>query len=312
MFQSKATLVLAALLLSCGHPAKTEQPAAVKAPSIFPDPAPHSREANDAARFLAGLPGSEGSAFHQLEQQDAWKLHRKELDRMWSRSESETINAIRDFQTKELNDASIRNSLIFYPFSGPDALMVNTFFPNNTTYVMVGLEPPGTLPTPKQFGKKNLAVSLGEQRTSVNDVLGKSFFITRQMDRQFRGQVTDGLFQPIVHLLVRTNHTILGFRYVQLSDDGKVIERSATGPSTTKVPNRGVEVDFTSQGSETVRRLFYFSINISDEKLKDNQAFGTFVGNLKTSAGDDQLLQSDLLYDPPRGFLHHSRSGIEQ
>lgn len=231
------------------------------------------------------MPGLEGSAFSQLEQQDAWKLHRKELDRMWGRTETETITAIRNFQSKELNDSSVRNSLIFYPFSGPDALMVNVFFPENTTYVMVGLEPPGTLPSPAQFAKKNLALTLAAERNTVNDVLGKSFFITRQMDRQFRGQVTDGLFQPMVHLLVRTNHTITGFRYVQLSDDGHVIERVANAPSATKVPNRGVEVDFTSSGSNTLHRMFYFSINLSDEKLKDNQAFAAFVASLKNSCG---------------------------
>ena len=41
--------------------------------------------------------------------------------------------------------------------------------------------------------------------------LGRSsFFITRQMDHQFRGQVTDfGLLAPILQLLVRTGHTVL-------------------------------------------------------------------------------------------------------
>ena len=38
------------------------------------------------------------------------------------------------------------------------------------------------------------------------------------MDRQFRGQVTDGLCLPILELLVRSDHTILGFRYVRLDD----------------------------------------------------------------------------------------------
>ena len=56
--------------------------------------------------------------------------------------------------------------------------------------------------------------------------LGRSFFITRQMDRQFRGQVTDGLLAPILQLLVRSGHTVLGFRYVRLDDAGQVIDRA--------------------------------------------------------------------------------------
>jgi len=39
-------------------------------------------------------------------------------------------------------------------------------------------------------------------------VLGRSFFVTRDMDRQFRGQVTDGLLIPILQILVATGHTV--------------------------------------------------------------------------------------------------------
>ena len=64
------------------------------------------------------------------------------------KTESSGLTAMRDFQAKELNSETVRKSTLFYPFSGPDALMMNVFFPYNSTYVMVGLEPPGTLPTP--------------------------------------------------------------------------------------------------------------------------------------------------------------------
>ena len=228
VIQRKSVIFLAFLLLSCGHAAKPEPAPVQVVASPFPDPAPKSREANDAARFLAGLPGIPGSSFSELEKDNAWKLHKAELDRMWSKTESSGLTAMRDFQTKELNGEKVRKSTLFYPFSGPDALMMNVFFPYNSTYVMVGLEPPGTLPTPKQFAKKkSLADQLAAERNTVNDVLGRSFFITQYMDRQFRGQVTDGLFQPIIHLLVRTNHTILGYRYVRIDDNGKVVEREA-------------------------------------------------------------------------------------
>jgi hypothetical protein len=275
-------LCLAFLLLSCGHAAKPE-PAPVKVVATpFPDPAPQSREANDAARFLAGLPGKEGSSFSELENDAAWKLHKAELDRMWSRTESLGLTAMRDFQTRELNSETVRKSTLFYPFSGPDALMMNVFFPNNPTYVMVGLEPPGTLPTPEQFKKKrSLAEQLAAERNTVNDVLGRSFFITQYMDRQFRGQVTDGLFQPIIHLLVRTNHTILGFRYVRIDDNGKVVAREeVTTPKAPKVPNSGVEVDFVDDGTQAVHRLYYFSTNIDDPHLKENKGFTAFIPQL--------------------------------
>ena len=44
---------------------------------------PRSREANDVARFLAGLPGNAGSPYAALEETEAWKEHRRQLDAMW-------------------------------------------------------------------------------------------------------------------------------------------------------------------------------------------------------------------------------------
>lgn len=249
----------------------------------FPDSAPRSREANDAARFLAGLPGKPGSAFNELQQDKAWELHKAELDRMWSKTAATGLAAMRKFQATELNSDKVKKSTLFYPFSGPDALMMNVFFPENSTYVMVALEPPGTLPTPKQFQKKkSLADQLAAERHTVNDILGKSFFITQYMDSQFRGQVTDGLFQPIIHLLVRTNHTILGYRYIRIDEAGKVVERPAVIPKDApRMADRGVEVDFSDDGTGAVHRLYYFSVNIDDEHLSKDKAFTAFVPQLK-------------------------------
>jgi hypothetical protein len=39
--------------------------------------------------------------------------------------------------------------------------------------------------------------------------------------------VSDGLFLPILELLVRSHHTILGFRYIRLDDAGQIVERPA-------------------------------------------------------------------------------------
>jgi hypothetical protein len=72
------------------------------------------------------------------------------------------------------------------------------------------------LATAKQFAHKDLGKALTEIRATVYDELHRSFFITRQMDRQFRGRVTDGLLVPILLLLVRSGHTIQGFRFVQI------------------------------------------------------------------------------------------------
>ena len=242
------------------------------------------RYADDVGRFLAGLPARTGSQFKQLERQPAWSEHRREMDQAWTRIEESSLPAMRAFQKQELRASLIAKSPVFYPFSGPDALMVTIFFPENPTYVLVGLEPAGTLPTPKQLGRKNLEEYLANVRETLASELSRSFFITRQMDRQFRGQVTDGLFLPILELLVRSNHTILGFRYVRLDDAGKIVERPGDYQAPGRIANKGVEIHFRRDDDQLVHKLLYFSVNLSDKVLRENEPFLAFLASLKGTA----------------------------
>jgi len=270
---------LSTSLLSCSHPTQTVAAPPAAPPDVFADSAPHSREANDAGRFLAGLPGTEGSAFTELEKQEAWSVHRRELDKAWSGIESKTLPAMQQFGAKELSAPAIVKSPVFYPFSGPDALMITVFFPQNSVYLMVALEPPGTLPVAKHFAHKDLGRQLASVRETLYDELHRSFFITRQMDRQFRGQVTDGLLPPILLLLVRSGHTIQGYRFVQIDHTGKIIQRG-TGAST-EVGNKGVQVDFITDADGSAHKLYYFSTNLADDRLKKNAGFLAFLSGLK-------------------------------
>ena len=274
-------------LFACQRPAATASatqspvpaPAAAPAPAPRPEPkyplAPASREADDAGRFLAGLPGTEGSPFAALEQTAAWTQHRTELDEAWRTVETQSLPAMRDFQKAELSEKAIVDAPLFYPFSGPDALMMTVLFPDNPTYLMVALEPPGTIATAKRFAPEKLTGTLGSIRETVYSELHRSFFITREMDKQFRGQVTDGLMPPILLLLVRSGHTILGHRYVQLADDGTIAD-AKTGPGK----NKGVQLDFRRGADGPVQQLFYFSANLEDKYLNANPAMLKFLDRL--------------------------------
>jgi hypothetical protein len=100
------------------------------------------------------------------------------------------------------------------------------------------------------------------------------------MDRQSRGQVTDGLLLPILHLLVRTDHRILGFRYIRLNDDGNVIERLPTYKAPTRFGNKGLEIEFQSDSDSSIHTLYYFSVNLSNARLAENKPFLTYLSRL--------------------------------
>jgi len=272
-------VLVAALVAGCRQrPAVRESK-----PTAEADPVERRREADDTARFLAGLPGNTGSPFTELECDPAWQNHRRMVDQAWAKAESQgqMIAGLRGFQQQELARAPLAEAPVFYPFGGPDALTPVRCFPHSPTYVLVGLEPAGTLPSVESIQKKPMAGYLAAIRRAMASELGRSFFVTREMDRQFRGQVTDGLLLPILQLLVRTNHTILGCRYVRLDEQGRLTGRPADYHAPGNIGNKGVEVVFRTDADQSVHRLFYLSVNLSDDRLKQDQAFLLYAGRLK-------------------------------
>lgn len=289
----RLTLSFLISLCGCGHPAprvvnrenanreNVNRESVNRENGAKPDTVPHLRDADDAGRFIAGLPGTSGSPFASLETTDAWREHRSRLDEAWHKAEGSLISGLQEFQQNELNDAPLQSSPVFYPFSGPDTLTLTLCFPQSPTYVMVALEPAGTLPKLSQIEKRGVSKYLAEMRETVDSELSRSFFVTRQMDRQFRGQVTDGLLLPILHLLVRRHNTILGFRYVRLDEQGQVIDRTADYKAPGRFGNKGVEIEFRADSDQSIHKLYYFSVNLSDERLNENKPFLIYLSRLK-------------------------------
>ncbi len=272
------TLCFLISLCRCGRPA---QRAVGRENGAKPDTVPHLRDADDAGRFIAGLPGTAGSPFATLEITDAWNEHRQRLDEAWHKADASLISGLQEFQQTELNEPLLQSSPVFYPFGGPDALTLALCFPQSPTYVMVGLEPAGTLPKLSQIERRGVTKYLAEMRETVASELSRSFFVTRQMDHQLRGQVTDGVLLPILHLLVRMHNTVLGLRYVRLDDQGWVIDRATDYRAPGRFGNKGVEIEFRADSDQSTHKLYYFSVNLSDERLNENKPFLVYLSRLK-------------------------------
>ncbi len=226
------------------------------------------------------MPGTPESPFADLEADQTWQSHRSRLDDAWRKAQKDLIGKLTEFQKQELTGDPAWEAPVFYPFGGPDALTVTLLFPHTPVYVIVGLEPAGTLPGIRQIEKMDLPKYLAQTRETMASELGRSFFITRDMDRQFRGQVTDGLLLPILQLLVRTDHQVLGFRYVRLDDEGKIIERVPTYKAPTRFGNKGVEIEYKTDADSSIHKLYYFTVNLSNERLLENKPFLTYLSSL--------------------------------
>jgi hypothetical protein len=274
-------LALPVLFLGCqkSAPAPSVAKAAAVEPAVptWSDAVPHQRDIDDTARFLAGMPGNPGSPFASLESYKTWQEHRQFMDAAWGRADEKLIRGLREFQHSELSAEPFEQNVLFYPFSGPDALTATLCFPRSPTYELVALEPAGSLPTLAELQKRNLGEYLSGIRTTVASELGKSFFVTREMDRQFRGQITDGLLVPVSLLLVRTGHTLLGYKYVRLNEQGEIVDRPGNAHVDAKYANKGFVIELQTDADKSIHRLNYLSLNLDNNHLKGNAGFLAYV-----------------------------------
>lgn len=228
-------------------------------------------EANDIARFLAGVPGRAENPFHALESTEAWQRHKKSFDAMWAKFEENRLPAMRAFQEKEIPGPAASGQVVLYPFGGPDTLTVTTLFPNRHTYVLIGLEPPGTLPSQEQILKANLDRQLPNMARTLDSLLRRSFFITASMDREVRGQITDGLLPVMLVQLARRGFVILSHQRVTLNDDGELHARTSTVKR-----NRGISIEVQSPAG-AVARIVYLTANLNNKGLEANVALRKYV-----------------------------------
>lgn len=226
--------------------------------------------------FWGAFPGKSGSPFTELESTEAWQDHARLSDKAWNTYAHDRLPALSSFARTELSDFGKPQSTVFYPFSGPDSLTATAFFPRASTYVLVALEPPGTLTGLSRFLKKNLAGELTELRTTFDSLLSRSFFVTRQMDHQLRGQVTDGVLPLVLVELVRTGNTVLGCEFLHIDESGRVLAR----PAEQKVHDWGFALDFRNDGDGSVHRVYYFSVNLASDHLDKNPEFQKQMADL--------------------------------
>ena len=228
-------------------------------PGATPD-----RFGNDAARFLGGLPGTEGSPFKALEEDAVWQNHKEKLDAAFGTEKTRLTKQV-DFQKADIAP-NIKAKNCFYPFGGADSWNVTTFFPDCEKYLLVGLEPAGTLSFAESFlgkSRDTMAGRLGAFRGSLQSILSNSFFVTREMDGDYRGQKTDGLLVPMLVLLIRHHDvTIEKVSYLWITDSGTTVERDPKDKTIPRATNKMVEITFKKAGGTVSQKMYFTTANL--------------------------------------------------
>jgi len=150
--------------------------------------------------------------------------------------------------------------------------MVNVyqFFPNDSLYILMAMEFPGSLPQMKKMDSTHALRYLWSVRGALNDLFNRSYFITSYMSKGV-SQDARGTVPVICLFLARTGNTIIDIRKYHLNNDGTTTPL-ASDSSLIGIKNDFAEIYFRKNGSEKVQKVIYISCNLSNDTYPDNKS----------------------------------------
>ena len=244
-------------------------------PEIIPEIT--NRHNNDISRYIAGMQPTEGNTIKSELYNEAWKNFAANQDKKWNQLNENHFKAMHEFAEIELKKIVGNNDTIFYPFSGPDFLNVTTFFSEATTYFMLALEPPGTLPNIDTMAIDSMPKYYNSIQKSLHAILNFSFFRTLSMEEDFATKELNGAVQLISIFMQRSGHSIKSIEPVTFDTLGRII----TSENTAFVNgSKGVHITCINNKSKKVKDVFYFSCDISDLGLSKNKRLTSFLNTL--------------------------------
>ncbi|MBE7493400.1 MAG: hypothetical protein HS117_00485 [Verrucomicrobiaceae bacterium] len=264
----------------------------------------HATTLNDVARMLAGMEASGYDQLSGIRGSAAWQQHRHRLDLMWATHESLHRGPIQSWAAREIGDLR-RSSTLFYPFSGPDFLFADAFFPGAETYVLCGLEGADPMPQLGGLSAGEIESGLARLRTTLSSSMQFSYFITKDMRNDLNATRFRGVLPVMMVFLARTGHVIDSVDTVRLDGGGNVTMAGSSG-------NTGLMVRFHG-GWGGQKRLFYFRQDLSNGGLSGSfQRFVQRFGRVPVFTKSASYLMHESGFSRIKDFILRNASGIVQ
>lgn len=232
---------------------------------------------DNTARVLSGIAQGKGSDLAHIDTTASWKSFSASFDSSWALIEKKRFSKMRDWRTVELADVNSNTNSVFYPFSGPDVLNAFILFPKAKTYTLLALEPIGELPDFKSMTEEQKQQYYLSVEVSLNDLLKKSYFITKNMLHHLQKNKVNGTVPLMCLFLKRTGNTIVNVQSVGIDTAGAVFDRA---DSSRFKGTKGVRIDFLAQGSNELRSVYYFKCDLGDAGIKANKGLGKYLQNM--------------------------------
>lgn len=237
---------------------------------------------NELADLISGIRKEQPKFFSQVFSHKKFIEFSDGFNKKWIEFDSSRISRLKKFRDEKLKSESGSSDVLFYPFSGPDFLYANTFFPEASTYVLMGLEPVGSLPdfSGEEKVQDSSLLYFSKIKPSLHAILNFSFFRTASMKTDLRNQELNGTLHLLFLFIRRTGHDICSVRPGFVDTTGAWRELGDFSELTKKsINNKCVEICFTDSVGRK-KTLYYFSLHLEDGALKNNKNMKRYFSNM--------------------------------
>jgi hypothetical protein len=261
---------------------------------------------NDTARMLAGMAANGGGgALASVRASGAWIEHQSRMDGLFRDHATRHAQPVGAWSAQEIPDLRSSGAL-FYPFSGPDFLFADEFFPETETIVLCGLEPADPLPDLSSLSGDELANGLDGLRTALNHIMQFSYFITKDMRNDLQATRFRGVLPVILTFMARRGHQVESVDAIRLDAGGNPV-LSPSNPTGLLIRAR------SARGG--LKRVFYIKQDLSNASFRAGTSLHSFVtqlGRPPAFTKSASYLMHEDSFSNIRDFLLTSTRGLVQ
>jgi hypothetical protein len=233
----------------------------------------------DQARIYAGMLPLDSARYRNLTSGKAFAVHRELFEKNWAQLDKR-LQAMETWRAKELSGISTAGATLFYPFSGPDFLNADVFFPGCAQSVYISLEKAGETPPP-DMDEEHFLNFTEDIRKSLSNIFVRDYFVTRRMIEQFHTPFLQGNLTVFFVFLARRSYALMSVRKVHIDSAGSLVEATRDTGIARKKQIGGIELRYVKlAGDSAVRRLYYFPVDIQDSALELKPQLQRYLGSL--------------------------------
>jgi len=251
-------------------------------------------DANDIALFLAGKPVHHGERLSQMQTGPDYKSYSDEMVYRWRYYSSARTARQSQWSDQYLAPTIGSPSTLLYPFGGPDLLHAIAMFPHTATYVLLGLEPTGSLPGLEANDPNAVANALKQLSRSMDTQLKVGYFITKDM----RADLNNGPLQGVTPVLLASIGLLNG------SVDN--IQSISAGGKPA------VQIDFRIPGAGS-KRAIYVSGDLSNKGFSGGYAawLHSYSGSVAYFKAASYLMHDDGFSGIRNFVLNNTKAVVE-